>query len=75
MREAEVEANWELQRSVRRYYFPPYFEQLSGSSHNSLSSEVVDALANACPTSLYISLKSMCDTSFGKRDKPCCFGK
>lgn len=48
--EAEVEAELELQRSVRRYYFPPYFEQLSGSSHNSLSSEVVDALANTCPS-------------------------
>ena len=47
--EKEVAAEVELQRSVRRYHYPSYFEKLSGSSHMTLPREVADAIAQTCP--------------------------
>ena len=47
--EKEAVAEVELQRSIRRYYYPSYFEKLSGNSHMTLSREVADAIAQTCP--------------------------
>jgi hypothetical protein len=48
--EKEAAAEVELQRSVRRYHYPSYFEKLPGSYQMTLSREIADAIAQACPS-------------------------